>query len=125
MRCRDSWPGGLELIGDDELRRALVVWAQFPKEIERDYAESLQLSMALFERMANHSVYVAFRNEKGDLAIPEAPQLRDALVSLRCDGAVTEAMAQYLFYFEDLNRQLAYGIEYADRVLRASRRSGG
>lgn len=116
--------GNLDIIGDDELRGALITWAQFPKEIERDYAESLLLSMELFERMANHSVYVAFRNETGDLAIPDALQLRDALVSLRRDVAAIETMAQYLFSFEDFNRQLADGIEYADRVLRASQSSG-
>jgi hypothetical protein len=116
--------GNLEIVADDELRSALIAWAQFPNEIERDYAESLQLSMALFERMVHHGVYVAFRNETGDLAIPDAFQLRDVLVSLRRDGMATEAMAQYLFYFEDFNSQLAEGIEYADRVLSASQPSG-
>ncbi len=115
--------GNLDIIGDDELRSALIAWAQFPKEIERDYAESLLLSMELFERMADHSVYVAFQNETGDLAIPDALQLRDALVSLRRDGPAVETMPQYLFYFEDFNRQLAEGIEYADRVLGASQPS--
>jgi len=113
--------GNLDIIADDELRSALIVWAQLPSEIERDYAEALQLSMALFERIAAHGVYTAFRNETGDLEIPDAVPLRDALVSLRGDKEAVEVMAQLLFYFEDFNRQLAEGIEHADRVLRASR----
>jgi hypothetical protein len=46
--------------------------------------------------------------------------VRDALVSLRRDEVAVEVLAQYLFYFEDFGSQLADGIEYADRVLRAS-----
>jgi hypothetical protein len=113
--------GNLEIIADDELRSALIAWAQFPSEIERDYAESVQLSMALLERIAKHSVYSAFSNEIGDLEIPDAVQLRDALVSLRRDGEAVEVLAQLLVYFEDFNDQLAEGVEYANRVLRASR----
>ena len=112
--------GNLEIITDDELRSALIVWAQFPNEIEHDYEEALQLSMASFERFAEHGVYSAFRNETGDMQIPDAVQIRDALVSLRNDGMAIEALAQLLFYFEDFNNQLAAGIEYADRVLRAT-----
>ena len=115
--------GNLEIIADDELRSALIAWAQFPNEIERDYAEALQLSMSLFERMLRHGVYSAYRNETGDFEIPDAVPLRDALVSLRRDEAAVEALAQYLFYFEDFSRQLADGIEYADRVLRATQPS--
>ena len=115
--------GNLEIIADDELRSALIAWAQFPNEIERDYAEALQLSMSLFERMARHGVHSAFRNETGDFKIPNAVPLRDALVSLRHDEVAVEALAQYLVYFEDFSSQLADGIEYADRVLRASQPS--
>jgi len=115
--------GNLEIIADDELRSALIVWAQFPKEIERDYAEALQLSMSLFERMAGHGVHSAFRNETGDFEIPDTVPLREALVSLRHDKVAIEALAQYLVYFEDFSSQLADGIEYADRVLRASESS--
>jgi hypothetical protein len=115
--------GNLEIIADDELRSALIAWAQFPNEIERDYAEALQLSMLFFERMARHGVHSAFRNETGDFEIPGAVPLRDALVSLRNDEVAVDALAQYLVYFEDFNRQLADGIEYADRVLRASQPS--
>lgn len=115
--------GNLEIIADDELRSALITWAQFPNEIERDYAEALQLSMSLFERMARHGVHSAFRNETGDFKIPNAVPLRDALVSLRHDEVAVEALAQYLVYFEDFSSQLADGIEYADRVLRASQPS--
>lgn len=115
--------GNLEIIDDDELRSALISWAQFPNEIERDYAEALQLSMSLFERMARHRVHSAFRNETGDFEIPDAVPLRDALVSLRHDEVAVEALAQYLVYFEDFSSQLADGIEYADRVLRASQPS--
>lgn len=115
--------GNLEIIADDELRSALIVWAQFPNEIERDYAEALRLSMAFFEQMARHGVHSAFRNEAGDFEIPDAVPLRDALVSLRRDEVAVDALAQYLVYFEDFSRQLADGIEYADRVLRASRPS--
>ena len=114
--------GNLDIVPDDELRSALIAWAQLPSEIERDYAEALHLSMGLFERMATHGVYTAFRNETGDLQIPGDVNLRDSLVSLRRDREVTEALAQLLFYCEDFNSQLAEGIEYADRVLRASRR---
>ena len=115
--------GNLEIVADAELRSALIAWAQFPNEIERDYAEALQLSMTLFERMAEHGLYSAFRNETGDFRIPDAVPLRDALVSLRRDKVAVEILAQYLFYFEDFSRQLAYGIEYADRVLKASQSS--
>ena len=114
--------GNLEIIADDELRSALIAWAQFPSEIERDYSEALQLSMALFEQIAKHSLYLAFRNETGDLEIPGAVQLRDSLVSLRHDREAVETLAQLLDYFEDFNSQLAEGTEYADRVLRASQR---
>jgi hypothetical protein len=113
----------LEIIADDELRSALIAWAQFPNEIERDYAEALQLSMSLFERMARHGIYSAFRNETGDFEIPDAVPLRAALVSLRQDEVAVEVLSQYLFYFEDFGGQLADGIEYADRVLRASQPS--
>ncbi len=115
--------GNLEIIADDELRSALIAWAQFPKEIERDYAESLQLSMALFDKIAKHGLYTAFRSKAGGLEIPGAVQLRDVLVSLRRDDVAIEVLAQFLFYFEDFNRQLAEGIEYADRVLGASQLS--
>ena len=115
--------GNLEIVADDELRSALIAWAQFPIEIDRDYAESVQLAMALFDRMAKHRVYSAFGNETGDLEIPDVVQLRDALVSLRRDGDAVEALVQLFFYFEDFNSQLAEGIEYADRVIRASQRS--
>ncbi len=115
--------GNLEIIADDELRSALIAWAQFPKEIERDYAESLQLSMALFDKIAKHGLYTAFRSKTGGLEIPGAVQLRDVLVSLRRDDVAIEVLAQFLFYFEDFNRQLAEGIEYADRVLGASQLS--
>jgi hypothetical protein len=115
--------GNLEIVADDELRSALIAWAQFPSEIERDYAEALQLSMSLFERMARHGVYSAFRNDKGDVEIPDAVPVRDALVSLRRDEVAVEVLAQYLFYFEDFGSQLAYGIELADRVLTASQPS--
>ena len=115
--------GNLEIVADNELRSALIAWAQFPNEIERDYAEALQLSMSFFERMARHGVHAAFRNETGDFEIPDAIPLRDALVSLRHDEVAVEALAQYLVYFEDFSSQLADGIEYADRVLRASRPS--
>jgi len=115
--------GNLEIIADDELRSALIAWAQFPNEIERDYAEALQLSMSLFERMARHGVHSAFRNETGDFEIPDAVPLRDALVSLRHDEVAVEALAQYFVYFEDFSNQLADGIGYADRVLRASQSS--
>ena len=76
--------------------------------------------MSLFEQMGRHGVYSAFRNETGDFEIPDATPLRDALVSLRRDEVAAEVLAQYLFYFEDFSRQLAYGVEYADRVLKAS-----
>jgi len=115
--------GNLEIIADDELRSALIAWAQYPNEIERDYAEALQLSMAFFERIAGHGVYLAFANATGGLAIPDADKLRDSLLSLRRDRVAIETMAQFLFYFEDFNRQLAEGTEYADRVLSASQPS--
>jgi hypothetical protein len=114
--------GNLDIVPDDELRSALIAWAQLPSEIERDYAESLQLSMASFQRMAAHGVYTAFRNETGDLEIPDTVDLRGALVSLRRDREAVEALAQLLFYFEDFNSQLEEGIEYADRVLKAAQR---
>ena len=112
--------GNLEIIDNDELRSALIAWAQFPNEIERDYAETLQLSMALFERMAEHSVYSAFLNETGYMEIADVVPIRDALVSLRRDGEAIETMTQLIWYFEDFNDQLAEGIGYADRVLVAS-----
>jgi len=116
--------GNLEIIADDELRSALIAWAQFPTEIERDYAEALQLSMALYERFAGHSVFSAMRNEIGDLRIPNTVKFRDALVSLRRDEEAVEVLAQFLFYFEDFNQQLAEGIDLAERVLRASQAQG-
>jgi len=112
--------GNLEIITDEELRGALIAWAQFPNEIERDYAEALQLSIALFERFARHSVYAAIRNDSGDLKMPDTIRFRDALVSLRRDREAVEAMAQYLFYFQDFNRQLAEGTDFADKVLSAA-----
>jgi hypothetical protein len=115
--------GSLEIIADEELRNALIAWAQFPNEIERDWAQSVQLAMALFDRMVKHSVYSALGNATGDLEIPDAVQLRDALLSLRRDREAVEALAQLLYYFEDFNDQLTDGIEYADRVLRVSQRS--
>jgi len=110
----------LEIIADAELRSALIAWAQYPREIERDYAEALQLSMAFFEQLEQHGLYAAFRDQSGDVEIPGAVRVRDALVSLRRDEAAVETLAQYLFYFEDFNEQLADGIEIADRVVRAS-----
>lgn len=65
-----------------------------------------------------------FRDETGDLKIPNAVPFRDALVSLRRDEEVVEVMAQFLFYFEDLDRQLAEGTVLADSVLRASQKRG-
>ena len=64
------------------------------------------------------------RNELGDLRIPNTVQFRDALVSLRRDEEAVEALAQYLFYFEDFNSQLAEGIDLAEKVLRASQIQG-
>ena len=113
--------GNLESIANEELGSALIVWAQFPAEIERDYAETLQLSLALFERMAKHGVYLALTNETTELVIPGVVQLRETLASLRRDAEAVGTMAQFLVYFEDFNSQLAEGIEYADQVIEASR----
>jgi hypothetical protein len=112
--------GNMEIIADEELRNALIAWAQFPNEIERDYAESVQFFMAFFERIVKYGVYTALTNETTDHAIPGAVQMRDALVSLRSDAEAVEAMALFLLSFEDFNGQLALGLDYADRVLKAS-----
>ena len=60
----------------------------------------------------------------GNLEIPDAVEVRSALLSLRRDRPAMEVLAQYLFYFEDFNRQLSAGTEYADRVLNASQQLG-
>ncbi|MCJ7558774.1 MAG: hypothetical protein MUP90_17935, partial [Gammaproteobacteria bacterium] len=106
--------GNLEIIANEELGSALIVWAQFPNEIEHDYFEAIQLSLTLFGRIAKHGVFLAITNEMTDQVIPGAVPLRDALVSLRRDAESVEAMAQLLAYFEDFNEQLAEGIDYAD-----------
>jgi len=114
--------GSMELIANDALADALITWAQFPNEIERDYAESIRLFMVLLDRIAKHSVYTSIINVYSDHEVPGAIPLRDALVSFRRDTEAVEAVAQVLLYFDDFNSQLSEGVDYADQVLKASQR---
>jgi hypothetical protein len=69
--------GNLEIIADDELGAALIAWSQFPAEIERDYAETLQVHMMRSEKVAMHGVFSAVRNMYRDPPIPEAAEVRE------------------------------------------------
>jgi hypothetical protein len=116
------WCGNLGRMKDDALRGALIAWAQLPSEIARDYAEALQLSMALYARIVAYGLFASLSSATSNNVIPDATLLGDVLASMRRDSTVTEAVAQYLFYFEDFNGQLGKGVAHADRLLGAAGR---
>jgi hypothetical protein len=114
--------GNLDIIADEDLGAALIEWAQFPKEIERDYAEAVQLTMMRYEQIAGLGTLSAIRNTREDPPIPGAVPMREAVVAARRDLAAVDLASLSIFVFEDFNTQLATGIEIADRVLEASQR---
>jgi len=114
--------GNLDIIADEDLGAAIIEWSQFPKEIERDYADAVQVSMMRFEQIAGRGALSAIRNTRENPPIPGAVSLREALVSVRRDRAAVDLASMSIFLFENFNNQLARGIDIADKVLEASQR---
>lgn len=61
--------GNLEILGDDDLARALIAWARFPDEIDDDHRMATSLTLALLERTAPHGIFLALAAEGADQVI--------------------------------------------------------